>query len=87
MDVSTGWETIKDTASPAVVSIHLDVHLVCETQEIAEKRQATFRRAEDQGWATRGHPNMIVRATAPTPPQPAQPASSNSYSTLANLHA
>jgi hypothetical protein len=65
--VSTGWETIKDTAPSTTISIHPDAHLVCETQEIAEICQQHLRRADNQGWTQRHHPNMVIKAS-PVPP-------------------
>jgi hypothetical protein len=78
---STGWETTEDTAT--VVAIHPDAHLVCDTAEIADIRLGTFRRADDQGWTQKGHPNMIIRAAAKPPNALAQ---ANPFNVLAEQH-
>jgi hypothetical protein len=82
---STGWDSIEDTARANTISIHPDAHLVCETREIAEQRQTTFRRADDQGWTQRHHPNMVIRAT-PNPTAPAPSSTGDRYNTLTETH-
>jgi hypothetical protein len=79
---STGWETTEDTAT--VIAIHPDTHLVCDNKEIADIRIGTFLRSDDQGWTQRGHPNMIVRATAGPPRTPAH---ANPFNALSEQHA